>query len=568
MHSLSFTSLKISIMFSFKNQSPLIQSDVEKVYNAYRNSAVPTDPLPENINEVTNRLAGFFNCRPEEAIPLACLLQLHISEERTSVGNLLDHFMAKKSHASYINKLLSVFVERDWVSPKRDISIYPLTEYSINLKLIRCVLSGEMKMNEEEEITNSFELLQRYKRLMNKRREGRIDYQPFIQSVHELLKRNSQIDLARLIIEWGLTASEASQFMYFCMRYYLFLNDPSTDDMIKDLNPPREEQYRLRSDFKYGSHALFREGLIKQNTDSDFPGFSQYMLTPKAIRAFDNGSSIHYHPEGRLLKALVPEAIPEKKLVFDKPNQKRIEQLHRIFETEPFTRLQARLTEQGMNPGITILLYGSPGTGKTESVLQLARQSGRHIFLAEPNRIRSKWVGETEKNIKELFDEYHRHVSQYESAPILLFNEADAIMGKRMAVKDRGDQMENAMQNIILQELEQFEGIFIATTNLEGHLDGAFDRRFLYKIKFDNPGKETMLGIWKTKFPGVSKRVLRNICEQFTLSGGQIENIRKKASVDLVLNERLRITENYLITRVREELKMRGDEERPRIGFR
>lgn len=98
------------------------------------------------------------------------------------------------------------------------------------------------------------------------------------------------------------------------------------------------------------------------------------------------------------------------------------------------------------------------------------------------------WVGESEKNIKGIFDDYKKEVKQLAKAPILLFNEADAIIGKRQVGAERAvEKMENSIQNIILQEIEQLDGILIATTNLAENMDKAFERRFLYKIQFEKP---------------------------------------------------------------------------------
>jgi SpoVK/Ycf46/Vps4 family AAA+-type ATPase len=105
------------------------------------------------------------------------------------------------------------------------------------------------------------------------------------------------------------------------------------------------------------------------------------------------------------------------------------------------------------------LLYGGPGTGKTASVKQIARTTGRAILMVDIAKIQSKWVGESEKNLSKVFEEYRNGKKAFANDPILLFNEADAILGKRFSVKSSVDKSYNAMQNILLQELEDFEGI-------------------------------------------------------------------------------------------------------------
>jgi SpoVK/Ycf46/Vps4 family AAA+-type ATPase len=114
-------------------------------------------------------------------------------------------------------------------------------------------------------------------------------------------------------------------------------------------------------------------------------------------------------------------------------------------------------------------------------------------MLGEISETKSKWFGESEKRIKAVFDRYHGLVKEKGIAPILLFNEADAVLGKRRELTQSRlgpDQTENAIQNIILQEMENLNGILIATTNMTVNLDKVFERRFLYKIEFDKPDTE------------------------------------------------------------------------------
>ena len=145
-------------------------------------------------------------------------------------------------------------------------------------------------------------------------------------------------------------------------------------------------------------------------------------------------------------------------------------------------------------------------------------------------------MGESEKNIKALFDRYRSLVEKEEKAPILFFNEADAIIGKRQEGAERAvEKMENSIQNIILQEMENLTGIMIATTNLTQNMDKAFERRFLYKILFDKPSVEARQFIWESMLPDISKEEARMLAMQYGFSGGQIENISRKRSVEKIL---------------------------------
>jgi SpoVK/Ycf46/Vps4 family AAA+-type ATPase len=189
-----------------------------------------------------------------------------------------------------------------------------------------------------------------------------------------------------------------------------------------------------------------------------------------------------------------------------------------------------------MPSGICILFYGSAGTGKTESVLQLAKKTGRAIRQVDMSSIKDKWVGESEKNVKAIFDEYRYACNNAQAKPILLLNEADAIITKRVSVERTVDQMSNAIQNIFLEEMEKFDGILIATSNLQNNFDPAFDRRFLFKVEFDKPSVEIRAQIIMDRIPTISINDAKYLAMKYELSGGQVENVARKAVTELLLS--------------------------------
>ena len=228
---------------------------------------------------------------------------------------------------------------------------------------------------------------------------------------------------------------------------------------------------------------------------------------------------------------------PDKQMFYNKTEKEQIDRLGSLLEEGALNKVYCKMKEKGLRTGFTCLFYGDPGTGKTETVYQLARKTGRKILQADVAKLRNSYVGETEKNVRRLFDQYRTAIEENDLAPILLLNEADAILGKRMegAVKSV-DRMENSVQNILLEEMEDFNGIMIATTNLPGNLDHAFERRFLYKIRFNKPELEPRSLIWKSQFPALSDDEARSIAGEFNFSGGQIENVVRKWTVDSILS--------------------------------
>ena len=231
--------------------------------------------------------------------------------------------------------------------------------------------------------------------------------------------------------------------------------------------------------------------------------------------------------------------IQEKPLFFNPAEQKQVRHLTNLLSPKKFSSIQHRLQAQKMRKGFACLFYGGPGTGKTETVLQIARQTGRDIMQVDIAGLRSRLVGESLKNIRNVFNSYRELCDISDVTPILFFNEADGVFNKRTTrIQQYCDKEENAMQNVILQEMEDFDGILIGTTNLTCNLDKAFERRFLYKIEFNKPETEVKAKIWSSMLKKLSKKDALHLATHFDFSGGQIENIARKRTVDYILSGR------------------------------
>ena len=283
---------------------------------------------------------------------------------------------------------------------------------------------------------------------------------------------------------------------------------------------------------------LIKEGWIENYTVNGMVEPDKFCLTDKVLETtfVELKEYIDTKNETISNSLLMPDVIVEKRMYYNERELEEIERLTQLLSIDRFKDIQQRLKDANMRTGFTCLFYGSPGTGKTETVLQLSRKTGRPIFQVNISEMKSKWVGESEKKIQGLFSKYEAMVKKYDVCPILLFNEADAIINKRSNNTDAAvDKMENACQNIIHQAMENLSGIMIATTNLSNNMDSAFERRFLYKICFDKPTVATRKQIWEAMLPSLSGEEARSLAESYDFSGGQIENIARKQIVDSIL---------------------------------
>lgn len=185
--------------------------------------------------------------------------------------------------------------------------------------------------------------------------------------------------------------------------------------------------------------------------------------------------------------------------------------------------------------GLVALFSGEPGTGKTLCATILANELDQQLFQISIPRVVSKWIGETEKNIEKIFE------TARAAHGILLFDEADSLFASRTKVDSSVDRYSNMATNILLQEIENFEGIVLLTTNLEKNIDKAFQRRIGFKIHFPFPEPEDRAHIWETLVPKACpldpEVDWEDLGERFELSGGHIKNAVLRAAYQAAADE-------------------------------
>lgn len=300
---------------------------------------------------------------------------------------------------------------------------------------------------------------------------------------------------------------------------------------------PIKERNKYIKEFKEETHKLQRIDLLEMVTQSSLFGENTVLqLTDKGKELYFGEDASLYIEKPEKKNLIVATDIKKKHLFFSPKEQTQLDLVSNSLLEENYVNMVTKLEEKGLPKGISVLLYGAPGTGKTESVLQWARASGRDIIHVDISASKSMWYGESEKIIKDIFTKYKRLCKRSSIKPILLFNEADAIFTSRKTAQSSSiDQTENAIQNIILEEMERLDGILIATTNLADNLDKAFERRFLFKIRFDKPSVEAKTNIWKDKLSSLSEEQAYGLASRFDFSGGEIDNIVRKSLMAEVL---------------------------------
>ena len=386
------------------------------------------------------------------------------------------------------------------------------------------------------------ELFSRIRLILADFDRDRIDSCRMLEEIERLIDNNPQLSFCRMAKEAlatpGLCDTEKRFFLLLCHRFVTHGEESFPIERLLVVSDYMEDDRCIRRTLANGSSTLQTSGLVTFGGDEGFQDTESLALSDEIRRTFFTEVTPAKAPAANHRDLVPTSAIRQKELFYDGRVEEQMDLLASLLEPGHFAGVQARLAEMGMRKGFAVLFAGGAGCGKTAGAYELARRTGRDIFAVDMSELKSKWVGDSEKIVKGVFTTYREMCRTRELAPILLFNEADAIFSKRMEnPQDSVDQMMNAIQNICLEAIENMDGILIATTNLASNFcDEAFARRFLFKVEFGKPEPGTRAKIWKSMLGDISGEDALVLATRYDFSGGNIENVARKAAVGYVLS--------------------------------
>ena len=268
---------------------------------------------------------------------------------------------------------------------------------------------------------------------------------------------------------------------------------------------------------------------------------------------------------------LVEPKVTLKDVVLPKSTMEMIKNLLRQTDKRVIERLKKWGIKKDNDISAKIIFYGPPGTGKTITAYSIANELNKPILSLDSSKILSMYVGESEKNVRRLFDEYNEISEKLKTKPILLLNEADQFLSTRTTSSfSSADKMHNQMQNIFLEQIEKFDGVLIATTNLLETIDTAFSRRFDYKIKFTKPSYKDRIKIWEMKLPKnaeFEENFDVKVLAKYDLTPAQIELVIKNTALKVALRKRPIFKLKDFIETIEREKQNAFDSEKE-LGFK
>ncbi|GHT55581.1 hypothetical protein FACS1894109_02450 [Spirochaetia bacterium] len=535
--------LKVSKRAGGTSRKIYLLRHISKVADSIRENGIYDDTL-ENIKTHLRPFEKEFGISPVQAALLAGFLD-HFDDSSISIGVMAGSVNCTRFEFLQYQDDIQVLEDKKLIRSRQ---YDENTFYRVPMELMEALNKGEHYKPAEHRNIPLTEFLEITGALFDQRPGEEISYAALAGELKDLIKLNPDLPFCQKLTAYGLSDESMILLMYFCFMSALYFNNGIFRGTMESIYDNASAARKMTRAFLDDTHELLRRKLIaKTIVDEDEYPASEYSVTfaltektkkdligelvirqkrkPKEMRD-ENGLTGH-------------KTIKQRVLFYNAAEAEQIDKLAELLKGDNYRKVCKRLADSGMRTGFACLFSGGPGTGKTETAFQLARKTGRDIMKVDVPAIIGSFVGESEKNIKQQFDRYRAVVKSRKTAPVLLFNEADALFTKRMQLGQANptvQQMWNVMQNILLEEMENFTGILIATTNMVSNLDKAFERRFLFKIRFDKPNAVGRRSIWQTMIPGLSSADAETLAKSFDFSGGQIENIARKCIMENALS--------------------------------
>ena len=361
----------------------------------------------------------------------------------------------------------------------------------------------------------------------------------------------------------------------------------STEASLREMNALIElisvdeyERIKNRSLLEEGSH-LLESGIIDyEEMLNPFGGISRaFYIVDDVLQ-----SIIHPQKNKKVRKLKLDTLVAEQDMfelvdngttledvVLNEKTEKTLNDLMKQLDKEVINRLvKWGIKEKKSGIDARIIFYGAAGTGKTMTAHSLAKSLKKQVLAFDCSKILSMYVGESEKNVRKIFDTFYELSEKTKTQPILLLNEADQFLGARSSgVISGADQMHNQMQNIFLEQIENFKGILIATTNLLENIDKAFSRRFNYKIEFKKPNESQREELWQKMLPKEAQYEkdfdIKKLAT-FAITGGQINLIVKNTAYKVAVREEAIFYTKDFIDEIKREKDASFDSEKS-MGF-
>ena len=485
-------------------------------------------------------LINFFKIDYDELVVLSILIDGGIRQEEQGMDAFLQHFGGSLMGLKNINSALHSLISKGYVvsnTKNRHSKTLVKQTFMAEEIVYEALLSDKPDSLEFQPAKNFNTLLKNIQVITDRRNDGCFDAETMLKlTEREIVNAKQCKELDWLNGFDNLTIAEKTLFLSAAIRHQKDGQQIDLEYFIKMIEDNFAKQKEFRDSIENKTSSLIEYDLLVRDEEAFI--FDEFVgLTEKAKDALfvkeKTTTKKNTYTTGTILN---PEDIVLEELFYNELEWQQINTIEKILSKEKHQLVVNQLSENGLAKGISILFNGFSGTGKTATAKRIAKITNRPLFCVDVEKVINKWVGDTEKGTKKIFDQYYEFSKECDLTPILFFNE-DSIFSKRVDVGHSTDRTHNSMQNILLEQMELFTGISIVTSNHAEKLDKAFERRFLYRVEFEKPTKETQRSLLQNSFQNISIETINKILESYSFTGGQIYNIRKKYIMQCIIED-------------------------------
>lgn len=544
-----------------------ILKDIVKFAKKAKGCKLSADIL-EGDYSFMKRVDTYFNTTRFQSLMIVAIFEMNSEEKKPGLVELAKYF---KSNT------IELFVYKKELDQLQDCGIFTdkfswhfrlsgETQFFISEKVRDSIVANIPFEEVTPKVLDPLEICDAIMRLINKLADSRSDKGNLYDNFNGLLNKYASTDFVKYLTKQRLCDEDLMAYIYI-IAYNI---DGHTDCEISSFSKGIFENKKDRLLYEKSIHdnktALISSHYAEVNEATFFSHASVSITAHRSKELEALGIPIRLKSNSNKIPLIAPAAISKKRLFYDFDTTNELDTITKSLRPLKYKQIVKSLKAEGLRTGVCTLFYGAPGTGKTEGVYQIAKTTGRAVWKVDISELKSMYFGESQKLVKALFKNYKSLTKREKRTPILLLNEADAILGARNANSSTStDKTNSSIQNIFLDCLEDFEGILFATTNLPESLDPAFERRFLFKICFERPTIEARCNIWQTKVKGLKKEVALNLATNYDLSGGEIENIARKFKMNRILSPSIELSST--LSHLCESEKLKSNTKKRTIGF-
>lgn len=490
-----------------------------------------------DIDPAIRYIAELFNTTHIQSCLFAIIFNFQMDDTEIGFERLLKFLGLGMTDYFDLKSDVKLLIDKRLIILKRDNNTKNLynSSFTINQKVLDALFENKSIEDglSESEVTYVL-FCSHISRVIRQNSMRRLSIYELVELVTDIENRNQNLTAIKLLKELRIEIEER------IILYSLSESLTGDNESMVNLSSMIKQIFGTESYMSILSSFMTREQdlQLKELVEIESKGCVEDALiglTTKGKTILLGDSATFYNIQVSTKHNLIRcESIVEKQLFFNEKLKSEIDFFKSSIRPENLLKLKEKLLESKIKKSIVTIFDGLPGSGKTESCYQIAKELGYDLFVLDFTQMKSAYYSESQKLVREAFDEY-REVCKTNVRPvILLINECDGLLHQRISSSDShsSDQTENEIQTILLEEFEKSNDVIILTTNIIDNIDNAFYRRFLFKIRFDNPDKKVIKQIYQSKLPWLQDDEFEKL-STIELSGGEIDNVVTK----IVLHE-------------------------------